>query len=247
MSESDSSGAPGAEPGKVSESSALLDAAIALMLFLLAPVLAAAFLGEPAKQATPDLELAAKVENGSLILLPGMLLMIAYGWWRWRDLAAPFRPLPAIGSYLVFAVVWIPFAMMLFPYLVHLAKYKFEAQEPVLYYALPEHDNGIWRVLLVSCVLAPIAEEVFFRGFLFRAVENATSPIVALFVTSALFASVHSPSVMIPVGFLGLFFGYLRLKTGGVGASILLHFVHNGWTVGGLLLFPQWVTLVYDK
>jgi membrane protease YdiL (CAAX protease family) len=225
-----------AAESRVGESQALFDAAVAFVLFLLPPMLVGAFLDPPAPTGELlDQELAAKVETGSLVLLPGMVLMIAYGCWRRRALLARFPVGRVLVSYVVFAIVWIPLAMILFPYVLRTMGHEFEAQAPVLYYARAAHDNGIWIVLLVSCGLAPVAEEVFFRGFLFRAIENVSTRFVALLVTSFLFAVVHAPSVMIPVGFLGLFFGYLRLKTGGVGASILAHFVHNAWNVALLL------------
>ncbi len=73
---------------------------------------------------------------------------------------------------------------------------------------------------------------------------TAATPIVI--VTAILFGAVHQASVAIPVGVLGLCFGYIRMKTGGIGSSILIHVVHNTLTVGLVSVSPEFVTFVYD-
>jgi membrane protease YdiL (CAAX protease family) len=71
--------------------------------------------------------------------------------------------------------------------------------------------------------------------------------VVAVVVTSVLFGAVHEASVAIPVGILGLCFGYIRLKTGGIGSSILIHMVHNTWNVALVMASPELLESIYDK
>ncbi len=190
--------------------------------------------------------LATRVENGSIILLCGILPLLGFAHLRRAGLPFRMRVGWSLGRYGAFLIVWVPLAMFLYPYLVHLADYKFHAQEPVLYYAGASVSWRYWIVLLVTCIGAPITEEIFFRGFLFRAVQQASTPVVAVIVTAILFGAVHQASVAIPVGVLGLCFGYIRMKTGGIGSSILIHVVHNTLTVGLVSVSPEFVTFVYD-
>ena len=115
------------------------------------------------------------------------------------------------------------------------------------YYAGTEWGPRFWLVMLVTCVGAPLAEEVFYRGFLWKAIERASTPWVALFATSFVFGIMHEASVRIPVGILGLCFGYLRLKSRGTAAPMLAHMVHNTWTVGAIVAFPNLIDSIYDK
>ena len=191
--------------------------------------------------------LATRVENGSVILLCGILPLVVFAHFRRAGLPFRLQAVWSLGRYGGFLVVWVPLAMFLYPYLVHLAGFEFHAQEPLRYYAEASVTSRYWIVLFVTCVGAPIAEEIFFRGFLFRAVQQASTPIVAVIVTSILFGAVHERSVAIPVGALGLCFGYIRMKTGGIGSSILIHVVHNSLTVGLVTVSPEFIKSIYDS
>ncbi len=230
----------GATTEESGELQGLYDLAIAFVLFLMLPVAVMRFFESTALLPT-------RVENGSIILSCGILPLLGFAHLRRAGLPIRLRAVWSLGRYGAFLVVWVPLAMILYPYLVHLADYEFHAQEPVQYFAGASMTSRYWIVLLVACVGAPIAEEIFFRGFLFRVVQQAATPVVAVIVTSVLFGAVHEASVAIPVGVLGLCFGYIRMKTGGIGSSILIHVVHNSLTVGLVSVSPELVDLVYDK
>jgi membrane protease YdiL (CAAX protease family) len=225
------------EPGELQS---LYDVAIAFVLFLMLPAAAMKFFA-------PTSDLATRVENGSVVLLCGILPLVGFAWWRRASLPRRLRVGWSLGFYGAFLLAWVPLAMILYPYLVHLAGYEFHAQEPVQYYADESMGARLWIVLIVTCIGAPLAEEIFFRGFLFRAVQQVSTPVVAVVVTSILFGAVHEASVAIPVGVLGLCFGYIRMKTGGIGSSILIHMLHNSWTVSLVVANPEFALSIYDK
>jgi len=78
-------------------------------------------------------------------------------------------------------------------------------------------------------VLAPIGEELLFRGYLMRVLGARYGSLGALLVTSALFAAVHvNPASVIALFALGLAFGLLRLWSGSVLPSVVAHAVQNG-------------------
>ncbi|HCP45641.1 MAG TPA: hypothetical protein DIU15_06350 [Deltaproteobacteria bacterium] len=86
------------------------------------------------------------------------------------------------------------------------------------------------RLALLAMVLlvAPLAEEVIFRGFLWKGIEEATSPTIAWLATSLLFAAYHvDPLHVVSILPTGLFLGWLRRTSQSIRPAILCHFSHN--------------------
>ena len=78
-------------------------------------------------------------------------------------------------------------------------------------------------------IIAPIAEETLFRGYLFGKLRRAVPLWVAMLVTSVLFGAVHGQwNVGIDVFVLSMVACGLREVTGSIWAGILLHMIKNG-------------------
>lgn len=98
--------------------------------------------------------------------------------------------------------------------------------------------------LVVLVILAPVAEETLFRGYLFGKLRKYVPTWVAILVTSALFGVIHGQwNVGIDVFVLSVVSCFLRLITGNLWASILLHMVKNG--VAYYLLFISPLILIH--
>ena len=68
----------------------------------------------------------------------------------------------------------------------------------------------------ISIFLVGPAEELAFRGFIQRGLENSYGKILGLTLTSVMFGMLHglnSPRAIIPVTILSLFLGYTWQKT----------------------------------
>lgn len=88
-------------------------------------------------------------------------------------------------------------------------------------------DNILAFMVLV--VLAPIAEETLFRGYLYGKLKTYVPVVWAAVVTSLLFALVHFQwNVGIDVFILSLFLCGLRSLTGSIWAGVLVHMIKNG-------------------
>ncbi len=91
----------------------------------------------------------------------------------------------------------------------------------------PPLPTPIWLWVANTLLLVALPEECFFRGYLQGRIAKLASPYAAVIITSVLFAlghvvtSLHIGSLLI--FFPSLLFGWLRLKTGAVLASILFH------------------------
>ena len=81
----------------------------------------------------------------------------------------------------------------------------------------------------VAVVVAPVAEEIVFRGFLFRGLTGH-SQIIASFTTSLVWALTHigmAWSMKLQVVLLGLLLGWMRWRSGSVVLPMLMHGLWN--------------------
>jgi len=82
--------------------------------------------------------------------------------------------------------------------------------------------------VIFLCITVPIIEELMFRGVLWKMVEFAFSPIIALISVSILFALAHGDLLhIIGVFPIGLWMGWLRYRSNSIFPSILAHMTNN--------------------
>jgi membrane protease YdiL (CAAX protease family) len=86
------------------------------------------------------------------------------------------------------------------------------------------------------CVIAPIAEEFFFRGFLFEVLRRWRGPWIAAVIVGLLFGLAHTGSAssqyLIPLGLLGFVLCLVRWRTGSLYPCIALHSLNNSLALG---------------
>lgn len=88
-------------------------------------------------------------------------------------------------------------------------------------------------------IIAPIAEEVIFRGYLLGKLRRYTPLWVAIFITSLLFAVVHFAwNVGVDVFALSIVLCLLRVWTGRLAPAIILHMIKNGVAFYFLFINP---------
>jgi membrane protease YdiL (CAAX protease family) len=83
--------------------------------------------------------------------------------------------------------------------------------------------------LLLLAVLAPLVEELVFRGLLYGWLAGRWGKNVGWIVSSLAFAAAHTePAHIILVFPLGLLFGWLRKRTDSLLPSLVAHIANNG-------------------
>ncbi len=88
--------------------------------------------------------------------------------------------------------------------------------------------NLVERIFLLV-VVAPVTEELLFRGIILRGLLSRYGPVLAVGLSSLLFALVHlNPWQFISAFWLGVALGWFYLRTGSVNICILGHAVSNG-------------------
>lgn len=92
--------------------------------------------------------------------------------------------------------------------------------------------GGFWYTFALTVVLAPIVEEIVFRGVLFPAVAKRYGLIAGIIGSSLIFMLVHlNPIQMISVLPLGIYLAIMYRKTGSIYPGIILHAVWNFMTL----------------
>ena len=106
--------------------------------------------------------------------------------------------------------------------------------------------NGHSRVvlagmLLVACVVAPVNEELIFRGAIFRSLRQRFGRVVALVFSGVFFGAIHGNwAGLLPLAILGAALAMAYERTGDLRVSIVTHGLFNLNTVLCLLAgLPQ--------
>ncbi|MEO1857296.1 MAG: type II CAAX endopeptidase family protein [Rubritalea sp.] len=83
-------------------------------------------------------------------------------------------------------------------------------------------------MILGACVIAPIAEEIVFRGYLYPVVKRYTEPVIAAIFTGVIFGAIHGQIwAVIPLSLFGILLAVLYEKSGSIWACILCHAMFN--------------------
>jgi membrane protease YdiL (CAAX protease family) len=95
---------------------------------------------------------------------------------------------------------------------------------------------GVVLLVLIAVVAAPLVEELFYRGFLLRALQRAVGTTAAVIGSSAVFAAVHLQLLQFPALFLfGLLAAWVTVRTGRLGMAWAAHVAFNLVTIVILL------------
>ncbi len=97
-------------------------------------------------------------------------------------------------------------------------------------------DGALWLLVFAFCVAAPISEELFARGFLYRGwSETFLRPAGAILLSSVVWTGLHLQYDWFFFGevfSIGLWLGYLRHRSNSTWLTIVLHGLNNLGAVG---------------
>jgi membrane protease YdiL (CAAX protease family) len=144
----------------------------------------------------------------------------AVGWWTAARLIVLLLLL-----FIVLSVVW---SEVLHP------------EEEKLLEQLGSNEGAVLLALsaALTCVVAPICEEILFRGYIFTALRNWRGTIPAALITALLFGGVHIGSApvldLVPLAGLGFGLCLLYRYTGSLYPSIVAHSLNNSLAFSSL-------------
>lgn len=198
----------------------LLFAVAILVAFVLISAITEEF---PGGEASPlVISFFLGVAEALLIIPPWFFLVRHGGSWtqmglrdfRWRDLAVGF-------SLLVLSILFN------FAWAVFLALLGLEIQPDILP-LFGGGGTGFVLALIVGGAVAPLAEEIYFRAFLFVGFRERWGLGWGLIASSILFALFHFlPTGLLPISLLGIILAITYQLSGSLWPSILMHAATN--------------------
>ena len=103
-----------------------------------------------------------------------------------------------------------------------------------------DHDLVVILTGIAVVFMAPIAEEIFFRGFVFGGLRRYLNLPLAGVISGSLFALAHGdPGLIVPFAAVGFVLAFVYERSGSLYTSIGVHFVFNSMSFMLLLLFPE--------
>ncbi len=173
----------------------------------------------------------ARLLTGLLVILFQLTLLIPALWALRKYRVGPdvlglrgFAVLPGCGLVIALLIMGYLFtgAWGLF-----LQQYGLRAQPS----PLPVFGSGIAGLalaLLAGGIVAPVTEEIFFRGFLYPALRNRLGVFWGIAFAAAIFAAAHLQPLALPALFaLGVLLTVLYQSTGSLWPGILMHSTIN--------------------
>jgi len=90
-------------------------------------------------------------------------------------------------------------------------------------------DLVVWVFIIVrACLLAPLVEELLFRGLLFSWLRSRFSAPLTILITAILFMFIHFYPILFPFAFLfGIASGWVRERTDSSLTMVIAHFANS--------------------
>ncbi len=169
--------------------------------------------------------------------LYAVIAALIMGFWYWKRFVPKKRPRRKISSIINLSMFFgLLFLMIGLQYLTTYIVMLTTAVNPSWYdiYEALLKNIGFEDVTLIlalySVLIAPISEELIFRGVTLKYAVNSMPLIAANIFQAALFGIFHGNVIQGVYAFvIGLFCGYVCLKGGSIYLSILFHMMFNLW------------------
>ncbi len=183
------------------------------------------------------MELVELISGNLALLLPFLLLLFISHSPVERIL--PFRPfrasvtLPSLFIALGVSVIGYVASVMISAFLS-----LFGIQPVMADLGFPTEASAAFLFVLNITLIAPLAEEIVFRGVILNTLRRF-GDCFALLISSLLFALIHLNLVQIPNAFvMGLVIGYFTLSTGSLWTGVCIHVLNNSLVllVNGILM-----------
>jgi hypothetical protein len=192
--------------------------------------------------------LAATKADKSLLLpvaafatAAGSLVVASQTWRGWNlSAAAVFGPMPALRRTLPWTAAGVAaLLLMLTPSIVLLARLW-----PWFRTALEKETwpapGPVWLAAPLIVLLAPIAEELLFRGVMLRGMLRRYPERTAILASAVIFALAHGSLVRFPIILsIGVGLGWLYARSGSLWLPIAAHMLNNAIAAAGYYWFPK--------
>ena len=122
-----------------------------------------------------------------------------------------------------------------YSYIVDLLGYEWLKPEPLISGASKSTAYSLY-LFVTLVVVAPFAEEIFFRGFMLPVLANKWGFISGAIISSLIFAFAHgAPGIIIPAFLSGLLFAWLYRNTGSLWNTCIAHGGQNALAFSAIM------------
>ncbi len=120
-------------------------------------------------------------------------------------------------------------ANALYGYLIQTFHLPLQTNDQVILMFSKNAPLTTYATLIVAVFVAPVCEEVFFRGFVFAGLLRGMSAVWAIILSALIFAVAHGdPGSFAVLLIIGLALAFLRWRTKSLWPGIILHSLNNG-------------------
>ena len=176
-----------------------------------------------------------------VILMVGAVWFYAIYWRRarWKDLG--------FNYYSFIKTIWYSFLALLlimlinFVYVILMTRvFKISPPSSKIEELITNKNVSYIMLLVVVSVIAPVCEEIFFRGFLFQGFKKRWGVPAGILISSVLFSAAHLDLYnFLPLLAIGWVLAYLFHKTKSLLPVIFLHAIYNLILI--LILLSQFI------
>lgn len=186
---------------------------------------------------------------GQILVFGGLtLLMIRFvsrtGWseflpmvthamvWKYSGIAAV---LVLVGAPTVWLMAWINSLIPLPQLLMDLEQQQIQMIETFL-----KSDFNLSLAIFHIALVPAICEEILYRGFALRLLQRTKTIWFSILVTGIIFGLYHLRlSQFIPLATIGVFLGWITIRTGSIIPAVVAHFVNNASSVILVKMMPD--------
>lgn len=98
----------------------------------------------------------------------------------------------------------------------------------------------VFAFVVMVAVVAPLGEEIFFRGFVYNLLRNRLSDPAGAWISAALFAVLHaSVKNFLPILVIGVLLAKLYARTGSLWSCVVMHGTFNFLSAVAMLVFRE--------
>lgn len=145
---------------------------------------------------------------------------------------------PVLGRALLALAAAYPVLMLVQAMVYGFSGGEMSPQDVVQFLQRAESPRDRMAVMVMAIVVAPVAEEMIFRGYLYPVGKRYLGPFFSLGLTSLLFAVLHGHAGSVPALFtLATCLGLAYEKSGTLLVPMIMHAVFNAVSVAAIMVF----------
>lgn len=181
----------------------------------------------------------------SVVLIVASLRRRNIGWSAAFGWSAPWGRTVGLGVWAYLAAIPLVIGAALMGRML-LVRWGVEVRSQDVLQLISGDRAGILKCyfILLGALIAPLSEELLFRGLLLPFIARRAGVIAGVLVSAVVFSALHmNLGAFFPIFTLGLVLGGAYVATGRMGVPVLIHLLFNGVNIVALAVAPDLLKL----